>query len=120
MFCNNCGTTIPDSARACPNCGAPVVNPVQVNMTKDMLPPEFKVISPWQYFGLQILFSIPLIGFIFLLVFTFSKSNYNRRAYARSYWCSLLLGLIIAVIVVVLVLSSGVLAQIAGLVSQYL
>ena len=120
MFCNNCGNPIPDSARACPNCGAPIVNPERPAMTKDMLPPELKVLSPWEYFGLGILFSIPLIGFVFLIIFTFSKGNYNRRAYARSYWCGLILGLILIIIAVSAVASSGVLTQIADLVSQYL
>ncbi len=120
MFCNNCGTQIPPNARSCPNCGAPIVNPEQPKMTKDMLPPEYKVISPWQYFGLQILFSIPIIGFIFLIVFTFSKSNYNRRAYARSFWCSLILGIILAVIAGVAIASSGIVSTLVDVVSAYL
>ena len=30
-------------------------------------------LSPWEYFGLQILYSLPLIGFIFLIVRFFDQ-----------------------------------------------
>ena len=33
------------------------------------IPDEYKPISMWGYFGYEILFSIPIIGFIFILVF---------------------------------------------------
>ena len=48
---------------------------------------EFTPLSAWAYFGYTILFSIPIIGWIMLLVFSFSKKNINRRNYARSYFC---------------------------------
>ncbi len=60
---------------------------------------EFRPLSPWGYVGYTILFSIPIVGFIFLIVLTFSRSNINRRSFARSYWCWLLMTLIITVIV---------------------
>lgn len=50
------------------------------------VPPEFKPLGAWAYFGLSILFSIPIIGLIFLIVFSFSDANINRRNYARSYF----------------------------------
>lgn len=56
---------------------------------------QYRPLSPWAYFGLNILFSIPVVGFVFLLVFTFSNKNINRRNYARSFWCSALLALFI-------------------------
>ena len=33
------------------------------------VPPEFRPLGAWAYFGLSILFSIPVIGLIFLIVF---------------------------------------------------
>ncbi len=48
---------------------------------------QFRPLSPWAYFGYTILFAIPVIGWIFLIVFTFSDRNINRRSFARSYWC---------------------------------
>lgn len=38
-------------------------------MNDKNLPYEYKPISMWGYFGYEILFSIPFIGFILLLVF---------------------------------------------------
>ena len=60
----------------------------------DRLDPRYKPISAWGYLGYQILFAIPVIGFIFLIIFACSGSNFNRRSFARSYFCALLLGVI--------------------------
>ena len=63
------------------------------------LPEQYRPLSPWAYFGLQLLFAIPVIGFIFLIVFSCKKSNINRRNFARSYWCALLIAVIVCTIV---------------------
>lgn len=55
------------------------------------LPPELEPLSPWAYFGYAILFSIPLIGVIALIVCSFSNKNINRRNFARSFFCYLVL-----------------------------
>ena len=47
--------------------------------------------------GYTLLFILPVIGQIALLVFTFSDGNINRRSFARSYWCYLLLAAIVVV-----------------------
>lgn len=65
------------------------------------IPAKYQPLSAWAYFWYGILFSIPLIGFICLIVFSFSSANINRRSYARSYFCALVLVIIIAVIVIV-------------------
>ena len=50
--------------------------------------PEYKPISMWGYFGYEILFAIPCIGFILLCVFAFGgTSNINLKNFARSYFC---------------------------------
>ena len=67
-------------------------------------PDVFKPLSPGAYFGLSILFSLPVVGFIFLIIFSVSDANINRRNFARSYWC---IYVIIAVAAVVAV-ASGV------------
>ena len=60
------------------------------------IPDEYKPISMWGYFGYEILFSIPIIGFIFILVFSFGgTNNINLRNFARSYFCVLIILLII-------------------------
>ena len=57
-------------------------------------------IGGWGYVGLQILYCIPVIGFIFLLVHACSPSHENRCKYARSFFCWILLAIILVVIAV--------------------
>ena len=71
------------------------------------MPPQPKLLGPWAYFGLQILFSIPLVGFICLIVFSLDDSNLNRRNFARSYWCGLIISLVLIIAIVVLILATG-------------
>ena len=59
------------------------------------IPSKYKPLSAWAYFGYQLLFAIPLVGFMLLLVFSFSDDNINRRNFARSYFCSLLIAVIL-------------------------
>lgn len=77
------------------------------------IPPQNEPLSPWAYIGLQILFAIPIVGFIFLIVFSFNKSNINRRNFALSYFAWWLL-CVIAVVVVIVVLGGTILSMING------
>ncbi len=119
MLCKNCNTQIEDNARFCHACGAdatadnqPVVTPISIpeqpvrsQITVDDLPEHLSPLSPWSYFGLQILYSIPIVGFIFLIIFSFKKSNINRRNFTRSYWCGLIIaGAILAIILIFMLL----------------
>lgn len=69
------------------------------------IPNNYKPLSPWAYFGYNILFSIPFIGFILLIVFSFDNSNINRRNFARSYWCIYIFVIIILILFIILGLS---------------
>ena len=72
------------------------------------IPSEYKPISMWGYFGYEILFSIPCIGFIMLCVFSFGgTSNVNLKNFARSYFCFLIIGIILMLIVFVLLTAMG-------------
>lgn len=55
---------------------------------------QFRPLSAWAYCGYGLLFLIPVVGWLFLVIFSFSKSNLNRRSFARSYWCMLLITVI--------------------------
>ncbi|MCH3976328.1 MAG: ABC transporter permease [Bacilli bacterium] len=59
---------------------------------------KFRPMSSWGYFGYQILFSIPLIGFISLIIFALDSSYIARRNFARSYFCFIILVLIVVFI----------------------
>ena len=96
-FCGNCGAdlksqrdqmsskvnkvnTYNQSARQTQYQGFPQEEPV--------LPPNYRPISMWGYFGYQLLFAIPCVGFILLIVFSFGGTqNVNLKNYARSYFC---------------------------------
>lgn len=63
------------------------------------IPKEFKPISMWGYFGYELLFAIPVVGFILLIVFSFGGTeNRNLKNFARSYFCLLVICVILAVI----------------------
>ena len=85
----------------------PAYAPVQsVNanpmMNANQLPPQYKPLSAWAYFGYSILYSIPIIGFIILIVNALNDSNINRRNHARSFFCGLVLLLIVGIITAIL------------------
>lgn len=122
-FCANCGANLvstPNPApapepkpapQAAPNAAAPEA-PVKAK-SANTIPAQFKPIGAWGYVGYNLLYSIPIVGFIMLIVFALSNSNYNRRNYARSYFCVMLISAIIAVIVLII----GLLLMILGVVS---
>ena len=74
----------------------------------DFLPENYQPLSPWAYFFLQILFNIPVVGLVFLIIFSLSNGNINRRNFARSYFCIY----VIILIAIILIASTGNLAEI--------
>lgn len=69
---------------------------------------RYTPISMWGYFGYNILFGLPIIGFIILIVFALGHHNVNVKNYARSFFCSFIL----VIILVVVLLSTGILTSI--------
>ena len=68
-------------------------------MNDKNLPYEYKPISMWGYFGYELLFSIPLVGFILLLVFSFGGTkNKNLKNFARSYFCFMIVIIVLSII----------------------
>lgn len=64
------------------------------------LPEEYRPISMWGYFGYQWLFAIPCVGFILLLVFAFGGTkNVNLKNFARSYFCTMIIAIVLVVII---------------------
>ena len=117
MYCKNCGTENPDKALFCKECGAKLneedtveyatasnLSASSKKKTMDTTP-----ISMWGYFGYEILFSIPIVGFVLLLVFSFGgTNNMNLRNFARSYFC---FTIIVVVLFVLLLGSLGLLSS---------
>lgn len=68
-------------------------------MDNTNLPEEYRPISMWGYFGYQILFSIPCVGFIALLIFAFGGTkNVNLKNFARSYFCFTIILVVLVVL----------------------
>lgn len=84
-----------------PASNVPSFNNGGTGFTGINLPPEFEPLSPWAYFGLSILYSIPVVGLIFLIVFSLSDKNINRRNFTRSYFCLLIVFLVIMAVLLV-------------------
>lgn len=130
MNCPKCGAPLDAGSKFCTNCGMSLqgaqgyANPsgtqsaqqnYQTNQQpwqsyqqpyqqsvniSNQIPEQYRPLSPWAYFGYGILFAIPLVGFICLIVFSINDKNINRRNYARSYWCVLILAVILLVILI--------------------
>lgn len=72
------------------------------------IPEDYEPISMWGYFGYEILFAIPIIGWICIGIFALTASNHNLRNFARSQFCLLIIWAIFAAAMLV----SGFLAYI--------
>lgn len=107
MICKHCGAELRDDAKYCDECGRSTGEQDTTVKASALVPPEYRPISAWGYFGYLLLFAIPLVGFIFLLIFTFSNSNVNRRNYARSYWCAFLFAIIVMIAVYFMLIATG-------------
>lgn len=120
MLCKNCNAMLPENADFCTVCGAKIERPEQEEVieqaqpltfyedtnsqkkeiTVEDLPEHLKPMGAWSYFWLQVLYSVPIVGFIFLMIFTFNGGNINRRSFTRSYWCAaLVIGILITVVI---------------------
>ncbi len=61
-----------------------------------------KLVKPFGYFGLNLLYAIPVIGLIFLIVHSFGKKNLNRRYFALYHWIGVAICLLLAGVGVIL------------------
>ena len=74
----------------------------QLRAIEKQLPKSYRPISGWGYFWRAVLYAIPVIGWLFLLINAIGSKNRNGRNFARSYFCALLIAIILGAIVVVL------------------
>lgn len=68
------------------------------NQRTPKIPEGYKPISMWGYFGYEILFSIPIIGWIIVIIFALTADNRNLRNFARSQFCLWIIWLIFFVV----------------------
>lgn len=79
----------------------------QLKNIEKQLPKSYRPITGWGYFWRTILYAIPVIGWIVLLVNAIGSKNRNGRYFARSYFCGLLVAIIVVAVVTVLDLVAG-------------
>ena len=81
-----------------------------------------KPISAWGYVGYSILWAIPVLGWLIWLCTALFSRNQNKKNYARSYVCGVILVVLIAVVAVVASLALDIvginLAEMLGLAPQ--
>ena len=103
MYCKYCGEKMDKKDDICYNCGKLVAKNNSYPIDEEDLPEQFKPISMWEYLGYQIIFSIPIIGWILLIFFAFGKDeNINVRNFARSYFCFLIICAIAYLLITIL------------------
>ena len=124
MFCPKCGSNVPDSTKFCPTCGemlagepaqqAPVAEPqpqYQQPVYQAAPADNPAALKVSQFFWLDFLTGIPLVGFILTLVWGFGGDvNENKRNYCRAKLVWLLIGIAVAVIFTIIAVAGGGLA----------
>ena len=83
-------------------------------MDQNSIPEEYRPISMWGYFGYELLFSIPVIGFICLIVFALGSKNVNKKNFARSYFCFTIICFMLFAIIFAIAFFSGAVNQVFG------
>lgn len=89
------------------------MNPIEAQEIS-LLPPKYRPLGMWGYFGYSILFAIPVVGLVCAIVFSFSDANIARRNFARSYFCLLIIGVVICIVAVAVGAVSYLFAPVEG------
>lgn len=117
MRCTNCGRENMENSTFCSECGMKLETanavvqpqpPVYQQPAEPVIPPEYRPISAWGYFGYQLLFSIPIAGLVLLIVFSCgTRRNKNLKNFARSHFCGLAIAAIIAAVMLIAAVAMG-------------
>lgn len=107
-YCKNCGLLAPVGADRCPQCGAPLppapaapVPAADQPHYKDTAP-EVPALSEWATLAALLLFSIPVVGFILSVAWSFGFSKNPARKRLAQAW--LIRTLMVAVVAALLFL----------------
>jgi hypothetical protein len=105
MYCPRCNIQYPQGMTSCQRCGSGLVNDAyrQMPLPNYVMGPDpsldYTPIGAWGYFGYNLLFSIPFVGFILILIFALGGTrNVNLRNYSRSFFCIYLVYAIVLIL----------------------
>ena len=121
-FCSECGTQIPGDTGCCPKCTtvkeqAPVPNaelqsrqsPQQEQAQATAPPPVpplqptlYPAVGTGTYFGLMLLFALPVVGFILCIVMCFAPKNKSLKSFAGATLIWMVIGLVLTGLTVAL------------------
>ncbi len=132
-FCTECGKEIAEGTAVCAECGtkAPATEDVtevtstavhtskaqnsyqeQETYTQTVPDPASKVVGTGAYFGLMLLFAIPIIGFIACIIMAFAPKNKNIKHFARATLIWMVIALVLAgVLIAVITLMTNVITN---------
>ena len=75
--CPRCGAPLEPNGAFCGNCG------LQLNTAEK---PSVDVLSVWDYVLMMVIFSLPIVGLVLMLYWSFgSQVQVNRRNFSRAY-----------------------------------
>lgn len=121
QFCPHCGKALGKDAVFCDSCGTrlgePVVRPqAPCRPTADTAP-----LKTGEYFLMTFLYSLPFIGFILMIVWSFSDGNVNRKNLSRAYLIWQIIGtvLVILMYIAIFALAGHILAA-EGLFEEFM
>ncbi len=111
-YCADCGHEIPEGMRFCPECGreagpspaAPAAPPAAAPVPA--APGADKVVSTGAFWGLQALYSIPLVGLIGSIAFSAASENKNIRHHALATVIAKLTGIVLLIVLLLLARSA--------------
>ena len=106
-FCTGCGSELRDGVAFCTECGAKAEIPAQVQPASQSVPQptashtsaaenSSPVVSTAAYFGMMLLFALPVIGWIACIIMAFAPKNENVRHFARANLIWLLIAALLA------------------------
>lgn len=80
----------------------PYNNPSYINQYQMQM--EYKPISAWGYLGYELLFLLPVVGWIIMIIMCFAPTNKNVKNFARAH---VILYIILIVLVILLIAALG-------------
>ena len=120
-FCTECGKEIMEGTTFCTECGTKISEnqtpPKPVPAPAAVQPPQAKnpdTVGTGYFFGMMLVYALPLIGLIICLITAFTGKNQSKRNFAKAFLIWLIIGIILAVIVAVLISVLG------GMVTDYI
>lgn len=78
----------------------PVQQPTEAPNAAQTFTPMDRVVGTGAFFGLEFLFTLPIIGFICTIIFSFAPKNQSLKHYARAKMIWAIIGLVLSVILI--------------------